>query len=115
MTHYKVTLEYEGKNVRTVAKKAQEFFGGDAAVRVERVTNPTSRSDRLSDAESSVSSAREEVEMLQSELQDWSDNLPENLQGSEKADELQTAIDQLEEINNALDGIDWSVDFPGMF
>lgn len=87
-----------------------------------------SRADRLAavlnniDA-SSVDSAVEEIEMLKEELQNWLDGMPENLQSSLKADQLQEAIDKLDEIQDALqdalDSIDTqineTVDFPGMF
>ena len=39
-----------------------------------------------------------DVEQLKEELEEWSENLPENLQSSNKADMLQEAIDNLESI-----------------
>lgn len=74
-----------------------------------------SRASRLSEAESQVENAKYIVEELRDELQNWLDNLPENLQSSNKADMLNEAISQLEEISNNLDQCDWSVEFPGMY
>ena len=39
------------------------------------------------------------IDELQQELQDWMDNMPENLQQSEKASQLQEAIDGLTQSN----------------
>jgi len=71
------------------------------------------RADRLAAAQADIGSARADFEELRDELQSWLDNMPENLQASSKAEELQTAIDELEE------GISWlhdaenlSVSFP---
>jgi hypothetical protein len=48
-----------------------------------------------------------ELEELQSEYQDWLDSIPENLQGSEKAEQLQAIVDiDLSEL--------LGVDFPRM-
>lgn len=50
-----------------------------------------------------IEDAKSTCEELRDELQDWLDNLPENLQGGEKADSLQEAISQLEEAISALE------------
>lgn len=44
-----------------------------------------------------IEDAKATAEELRDELQSWLDNLPESLQSSSKADELQEAIDGLEE------------------
>ena len=70
-----------------------------------------------------VETAQEEVCNLKDELQNWLDNMPENLQNSSKADELQTAIDELEELesdlSSAVDTLQEfssrEVTFPSMF
>jgi ElaB/YqjD/DUF883 family membrane-anchored ribosome-binding protein len=89
--------------------------------------NP-SRAERFSDVmsnmdSSSIDDARTEVETLKDELQSWLDNMPDNLQSSQKANDLQTAIDELDEIESELQTIidsiqeqaDKSVEFPTMF
>ena len=59
-----------------------------------------------------------DVEQLREELEEWLDNLPENLQSSNKADMLQEAIHNLENITDELENIQelqHDVEFPGMF
>lgn len=115
MPTYSITLTFHGDNIRTVAALAKKTFGEYAETQVMKVLNPTSRAERLATAGSKVKDdAYSEVESLKDELQEWLDNLPENLQGSQKADDLQEAIDRLEEILSGLDDIDWDVEFPGM-
>jgi hypothetical protein len=46
-------------------------------------------------------------------MESWRDNLPGNFQGGSKEEELETAASSLEEIENALDGVGWDVEFPG--
>mgnify|MGYP001604439229 CR=1 FL=1 len=75
-----------------------------------------SRAERFSEAKDNILNSEGEVEELRDELQSWLDNLPENLQSSNKADMLQEAIDSLEEIIDALDTIDGiEIDFPTMY
>lgn len=56
--------------------------------------------------------------LTRDELQDWLDNLPENLQSGSKADELDEAISSLDDvindIDNAINNAE-NVNFPGMF
>lgn len=53
--------------------------------------------ERKSTILGAVEEAKSTAEELRDELQNWLDNLPESLQSSSKADELQEAIDGLEE------------------
>ena len=49
-------------------------------------------------------------------MENWLDNMPENLQGSAKADELQEAVDNLESfVSSCEEAENVEVDFPGMF
>jgi hypothetical protein len=86
-----------------------------------------SRADRLAEVLDkmdwgTIETAQSEVECLKEELQNWLDNMPENLQSSNKADELQTAIDDLEDIESELQTIvdsiqeqaNRTVEFPSM-
>ncbi len=76
---------------------------------------PGSRANRLAEAESTVDDVKTTVEELKDELQQWLDGLPENLQSGSKADELNEAIQELETIQEALEGLDFSsVSFPSM-
>jgi uncharacterized coiled-coil DUF342 family protein len=75
-----------------------------------------SRSERLQEALATVSIGRADIEALRDELQSWLDNMPENLQQSSKAGELQEAIDQLETIIEQLEEAEGTeVMFPGMY
>ena len=99
-------------SLRKAATKAMDSFSFISAIKVV----PTSRGDRLSEAESTVEDAKSEVESLRDELQDWYDNLPEQFQSGEKGDQLQEAIDGLESIANSLQDAEWdSVEFPSMY
>ena len=114
MANYKISMTVDGVRLSAVTKKAQEAFGKD--VQVEKVEHATSRADRFSEAQSLASDAKSIAEELRDELQNWYDNLPENLQSGTKADELQSAIDELESFVSNLDEAEnASVDFPGMY
>ena len=76
-----------------------------------------SRATRLSDT-LDMSEKIADVEQLKEELEEWLDNLPENLQSSNKAEMLQEAIDNLDNIINELENIQelqHDVEFPSMF
>ena len=76
-----------------------------------------SRATRLADT-LDMTDKIADVEQLREELEEWLDNLPENLQSSNKADMLQEAIDNLENIGEELENIQelqHDVEFPGMF
>lgn len=77
------------------------------------------------DTVDAIESASGDVDELKGELESWLEGMPENLQGGQKADELQTAIDALETVKDALDEAQQAletasdeagnVEFPGMF
>jgi len=76
-----------------------------------------SRATRLSDT-LDMSEKIADVEQLKEELEEWLDNLPENLQSSNKAEMLQEAIDNLDNIISELENIQelqHDVEFPSMF
>lgn len=78
----------------------------------------------LSGADCVVENCKVEVEELKDELQDWIDNMPENLQAGSKAQELEEAISLLDDLYNSMDEITGSIctisedsaniEFPGM-
>ena len=60
----------------------------------------------------------DDVNTLKEELEQWLDNMPENLQASMKAEQLEEAIQNLEEIADELEEIQemqHNVEFPSMF
>lgn len=88
----------------------------EARISIERKEPAQSRNDRFDEAQSLVSDAKSCAEELRDELQDWLNNLPENLQQGSKADEIQQAIDELESFIDALDNAESaSPEFPGMY
>lgn len=74
-----------------------------------------------------------EIQSLMEELEEWKENMPENLQGGDKHDQLEEAIQNLQDIITELESLDFSdknedadtieaqaealenVEFPGMF
>jgi ferric-dicitrate binding protein FerR (iron transport regulator) len=75
-----------------------------------------SRAERFREALEFVMTARGEMEALKEELETWRDNMPENLHGSEKYEQLDTAVAELEEIVEALEDVEGrDVEFPGMY
>ena len=86
---------------------------------VDKRKCPTSRADRLATAASEFNSAKDTVGELRDELQSWRDNLPKNLQVGTKAEELDEAINSLDELASSLDStdpdFDFDIDMPGMF
>lgn len=114
MARYRIVLYTSGTNINKVRQKVQEMFSEQEAA-VNRVDPTVTRADRLADAESERDSALATVESLKEELQEWLDGMPENLKNGSKAEEIQEAITQLEEIESSLSGIDFSaVSFPGI-
>lgn len=118
-------LEFEAEDVtaarskarRLLAKVLAEATPSDLVQRVVRAKY-SSRADRLAEAESSLEDAKGIIEELHGELEQWYDGLPENLQGGNKASQLEEAIQALEsvadEASQALDTCS-GVEFPGMF
>jgi hypothetical protein len=107
------TVRLHAKSITSM--KAQLKKLGIEAV-VEKITRAESRADRLAEAGGKVQNAKATVEELRDELQDWLNNLPENLQGGNKASELEEAVSALDDIATELDDIDFGgVQFPGMF
>jgi len=85
---------------------------------INKIMKHQSRSQRLSEALENIAATKTEVELLRDELQEWLDNMPENLQESMKASELEEAITTLEEIIGEceeLEGREGDVMFPSMY
>jgi len=84
-------------------------------VRREQVANKESRETRFLKARELVDGAKVVFEDLQNELQEWLDNMPENLQESYKAEELQDTIDGLDEvIDDTEEIVTTEIEFPRM-
>lgn len=121
MARWRITVS--GKGVRRdtvdkIAAKIVEKYGGEdkVSVTVEDASHPESRADRFQEAISLVSDAKSEFESLRDELQEWYESIPENLQAGGKADEVQSAIDELESIISSAEDLEGQdVSFPGMY
>ena len=81
----------------------------------EKLKTAETRAERLAEAEDHVGTARGIVEELVAEMQEWTDSIPENLQGREKASEVQQATDNLQSLISDMENLAFeSVYFPGM-
>ena len=89
---------------------------GPAARTAKKSTRSTSRQARFDGVMDQVENAKSEAEELRDELQAWLDGIPENLKAGTKADELQSAIEELESVIANLDEAACATpEFPGMF
>lgn len=113
-----ISITKKGLRADTIHKIVEEAVKAkypDAIVSTTRKEPAESRADRLGEAESEFDNAKSTVEELRDEMQDWYDGIPENLQSGSKAEDVQAAIDSLEEIISSMEDIDFSgVDFPSM-
>ncbi len=114
--HFVITVRVEAARRESIEKKLKLAFGDDANMAtIEKVKTAESRADRLSEAEGMVDDARQIVEDLKDEMEQWRDSIPENLQGGDKYSQVDDACNALEEIQSNLEQSDWGVEFPGMF
>jgi hypothetical protein len=111
---YEVTLTIEGSVLKKVEAEAKAVFG-DKLKTVTKVEYGFTRADDLERAEGLRDKALEIVRELKGDLEQWKENLPENFQDGSKGEELDTAISDLEDIESNLDGVNFDVDFPGMY
>ena len=84
-------------------------------MRVEKVGRRFSRADDLAEAQEHVETAAEIVGELKNSIESWRDNMPDSLQGGEKYSEVEECASNLETLEDELNGINFDVDFPGMF
>lgn len=116
MPRYKITITTDGSNIGAIQKACKAAFGQDISYQAEKIQRGPSRADRLSDAEGLVAEAKGIVEELKDEMDAWKEGMPENLQNSDKASEVDDAVSELESLYEALDGVSFDgVTFPGMF
>lgn len=120
MASWKITVTGKGvqkRQVEAVLKALKEKFG-DAGVStaVEDASPPESRADRFAAAAGLLADARAEFEALRDELQEWHDNLRRTFQSGSKADEIQEAIDALDELVSEAEDLEGrEVSFRGMY
>lgn len=101
--------------IRQIVEAAIKVKYPEASIFVKRKEPAESRADRFSEAQGMAADAKEIGESLRDELQEWRDGLPENLQSGQKADDLDSAISELESFVEALETAEnSSVEFPQM-
>ncbi len=111
---YIVTLRIKATTLPTLEKKAKATFG-EKLIGVAKVGRGFSRAAELAEAEEHVKEAAEIVGELKGSMEVWRDNMPENFQGTQKYEEVDECASKLESLESDLDGIDFDVEFPGMF
>ncbi len=113
---YTITATVDAARQASVVKALRLAFGEDANIfSVEKVQDATSRAARLFDASSMVDDAREIVEELRSEMEEWYESIPDNLKEGSKAAEVEEARDALESLASEMENLDFNVECPGMF
>jgi len=109
---YEITLTAEGSSLDYLTRLAQEAFGKD--VGVAKVPQGYTRDEDLERAADFVEEAKKIVGELKGDLEDWKDNLPDNFR-EQKEEELDSAISELESIENGLNISFDNVEFPGVY
>ena len=114
-----ITVDQKGARVDTIEKIIEEHIRSkypQATISVVRKNTPETRQARYDEVMGMLSDAHNELEALRDELQEWYDSIPENLQSGGKADEIQEAIDTLEnQISSLEDAEGEEVTFPSMY
>lgn len=114
-----ISVSQKGLRADTVKRLVTEALSKkcpDAKVFITRKEPAESRADRFAEIQEMLVDCRTQAEELRGELQDWRDDMPENLQDGSKAAELDSAIDELNSfIDSCEEAEGISVDFPGMF
>jgi len=111
---YLVTLRIKASTLPAVEKKAKAAFG-EKLKSVEKVGRGFSRAADLAEAQEHAEAAAEIVGELKSSMEEWRDNTPDSLQQTEKYNEVEECASNLETLEDELNGINFDVDFPGMF
>jgi hypothetical protein len=110
---YHVTLTVEGSQKDTILGVAKSLFSKQL-VGVELVRHGGSRAEDLDRAFELVEEAKDIVGELKGDLEEWKESLPDNFR-DQKEEELDSAISELEDIENSLNINFDNVEFPGAF
>lgn len=115
MANYIIKLKVAGSRIDAVMARAKQAFSPDILLGVTKSDPAKSRADRLTQLEGDAADIVSGLEELRDEMQEWHDSIPENLQDGDKANEVQEAIEGLEELISNMGDIDFSsVSFPSM-
>lgn len=110
---YTVKVRVTAANAPQVLKFLKQF-GIEEGAAVRKVEREPSRADRLAECENDLNDIVSEVDSLKEELEAWKDGMHENLQGGQKASDLDEAISALEELSRTLGDVQFEVEFPSM-
>lgn len=111
MARYKVVHYIDASRLDILQQKLKDALGVDITTTVEKLKKSPSRADRLRDAEMLVSDAASIIEDLKNEVEEQKDNLPENLQGSSRAERLDDTVSTLSDLFDTLNDANFDVDF----
>lgn len=118
MAHIQIDLYGKRLRLDDTMKKIRPLFNLDKVNLSGRVIRlPTTRAERLSNAESLVSDAKDLVQELHDEIEQWKSGMDgTNLESTGKYQELEECESSLQEIIDALEGCDFgSTSFPSMY
>lgn len=93
--------------VYTTAAERQQAY----RQRLKEKSPPVSKEGRKSSRPQRFQKAVRELEMLGQEYETWLESLPENLSQSQLAEQLQEAIEQLQEVVGILDTLQLPLGF----
>lgn len=116
MAVYNLQFSVNATNIKTIERMLKQLGLQDVSAVAKVKLNP-SRADRLSELISGIEDAKSEIESLAEEMGNWYDSMPENLQSGDKASQIESAKDTLENVASELDSqIDElnGVEFPSM-
>ena len=117
LSTYTITAEVEASGITSVQKKLREAFNLEESqiFTVEKNGTAESRAERLDMAQDAMGDAQNIVEELITEMEEWRDSIPENLQASQKADDTEECITNLESLLSEIEQVEFgNVEFPGM-
>lgn len=66
--------------------------------------------DKIADAQALIAEIMEEVESIRDEEQDYLDNIPENLQASERYDAAEESVSNLDNACDELSSLDYTME-----
>lgn len=119
MSQINITITQTGLRKDTVQKKVAELMAQlapKATFTVSLHVPATSRAGRFQQAKDLAEQAKSAFEDLRDECQEWFDNLPEGFQDGDKGQQLQEAIDNLDQaVSSSEEVCDVEVEFPGMY
>jgi len=126
MAKFKIEINVTKKGLRK--EKVHEVVGmaiallrerlGDAmpSVSIKKINEAPTMMEQLAEANEAKSLAQSIIEELADKMEERRDNFPENLQGTDKFSDTETAADNLRSAFDDMDNIDLdSIEIPGAF